>query len=346
MQTLRIILIIAIILLLILLFKSFKAMPFAYRNIAIISVIILLLALVDGSITISVVKERNGDVSALWTMASILWQFSRDLFVPVCLLCLFLCISNAALLLKEGFRFHNFLGMILSAIYLNVINVLWLPLNRLPGVVTPFLVFIRFLVCYAECTLLAICIMGFLVLRIKPDYDKDFVIILGCSISKKGKLRPLLKRRVDRAIRFVWEQEWKAEKTAYYVPSGGKGGDEPISEGSAMELYLLSHGAESFEVFPEKESKNTRENLLFSKKIVDEKKENPKVAVVTTNYHVLRSGMLAGKAGLDAQLVGSKTKWYFWPNAFAREMIAIFFMHYRVHAAVVALCALGAFVTL
>ena len=38
------------------------------------------------------------------------------------------------------------------------------------------------------------------------SFDKDFVIILGSKIKDNGELTPLLKGRVDRAIRFGKEQ--------------------------------------------------------------------------------------------------------------------------------------------
>ncbi len=338
----KIVLVAGIIILLIWLGKSFSDRPFKYRNVAMTSVLILLMALLVGSMHYANPEAESGSIPFVTQFVGFLWHFSRDLFVPLCFMSLFVAVSNVALLSKEGFRLNNFLGFMFMGVYLTVINVLWFPINEMPAIVTPVLVFLRLLLCYFECTILALCIIGYAVLLIKPSYDKDYVVILGCSISKKGKLRPLLKGRVNRAMRFVWEQEWNAEKTALYVPSGGQGSDEIMSEGSAMEMYLLSHGAEDFEVLPEKESKNTRENLVFSRKIIESKKDDAKVAVVTTNYHVLRSGMLAMKAGLNAQLIGSSTKWYFWPNAFFREMVAILFMHTRVHVIVAVLCAIAA----
>ena len=47
------------------------------------------------------------------------------------------------------------------------------------------------------------------------------------------------------------------------------------------------------------------------------------VAFVTTNYHVFRSGIWAGRAGLEAQGLGSRTKWWYWPNAFMRECLGL-----------------------
>ena len=334
----------AIVLLIAVFTRSFAADPFAYRNIILASIIIFLCALLLGSIHRIPEGSMRSDMSALLETAVFLWECSRDLFIPISCICLFVCISNVSLLIHEGFRMHNFLGFILTAVYLILVNALWAPLSTFPDVVTPLLILDRMVLCYFECTFLAICVMGYAVLKVKPVYDKDFIIILGCSISKKGKLRPLIKGRVNRAMRFTWEQEWNAGKSSRYIPSGGQGEDEPMSEGSAMELYLLSHGAEDYEVIAEKSSRNTMENLEFSKKIMDGIDKDAKAAVVTTNYHVLRSGMLAARAGLKAQLIGSGTKWYFWPNAFLREAVAIMLMFVKVHAVVVLLCVLIAFI--
>ena len=83
---------------------------------------------------------------------------------------------------------------------------------------------------------------------------------------------------------------------------------------------------------------NTYENMVFSKRMIDAFKADAKVCFVTTNYHVLRSGMLAKKAGLDAEGLASHTKWYFWPNGLARELIAILSMHPLQELAVTVIC--------
>ena len=258
-------------------------------------------------------------------------------------LLLFICICNTVLLMREGFRIKHIVIYILTAVYFVVSYFVYFGYGFLPQSILPLIAYYKLLMSYFEATVLAIWIMGYAVLKIKASYDKDYIIILGCSISKKGLLRPLLKRRVNRAIHFAWEQEIRNGKTAYYVPSGGKGDDEPLSEGSAMELYLLSHGAEETEVFPEKKSKNTKENIEFSKKIIEGLKSDAKIGIVTSDFHVLRSGMLAKKEGLDAQVIGSESKWYFWPTAFFRETVAIIFMHKNIHLIAVFICAVIAF---
>ena len=98
-----------------------------------------------------------------------------------------------------------------------------------------------------------------------------------------------------------------------------------------MELYLLSKGAERDEVFPEKQSVNTYENFRLSKEIIDGLKPDAKVAFATTNYHILRSGILARRAGVEAEGIAGDTKWYFWPNGFIREFFAILTLEKRAH---------------
>lgn len=245
-----------------------------------------------------------------------------QIYLPLtALAALFLTVSGVSLLRHEGMRPRNLVGTALGLSWMAG-NLLCLLLSRaaLPGRLR---LFAALLGAYVDLFLSGVLLMSFLAARHKPAYDKDFVIIPGCSISKKGGLLPLLKGRTNRAIRFAWDQEIATGKPVRYIPTGGQGPDEVMSEGSAMALYLLSHGAEQYEIFPEKASVSTYENMLFAKKIIDEVLPEARICFVTTNYHVLRSGMLAQKAGLDAEGLASGTKWYFWPNGLAREIIAV-----------------------
>jgi len=187
------------------------------------------------------------------------------------------------------------------------------------------------MLCYMELFFVATIIMGYLAAKQMPKFDKDYIIILGCSISKTGGLLPLLKDRTNRAVRFAWQQELASKKQLKYVPSGGQGPNEVMSEGSAMEMYLLTHGVEKSEIFAEKESRSTYENFLFSKRLIDELDQDANICFATTNYHMFRSGLIARQMGIDVEGVSSRAKWYFWPNGFAREFIALVVMKKRMH---------------
>ena len=263
-----------------------------------------------------------------------------------------LLLSNIALIRHEGFRPKNLLSVIVGGFYIGGTAAIYFAayllekslapssLPRLASVLNTYIpMFFVLMMCYFECILVGCAVMGYAATRKKPEYDKDFIIILGCSIDKKGGLLPLLKGRANRAVRFAWDQEIASGKRCRFVPSGGQGPDEVMSEGSAMELYLLSHGAESDEVFPEKQSENTYQNMLYSKKIIDSIDPDAKIAFATTNFHVFRSGMIARQAGVEAEGVAAKTKWYFWPNGFIREFFGILSIHRGAHIAAAVICA-------
>ena len=250
---------------------------------------------------------------------------------------LLLGVCAVSLLRHEGFRPRNLMGVALGLAWMAG-NLLCVLLLRLAGGYFPVRA-LSLLGCYFDFLLSGILLTAYLAAKHRPAYDKDFIVIPGCSISKQGGLLPLLKGRTNRAIRFAWDQEIATGKPARYIPTGGQGPDEIMSEGSAMEFYLLSHGAEAYEVLPEKKSTDTYENMLFAKEIIDGANTGDKVCFVTTNYHVLRSGMLARKAGLDAEGLASGTKWYFWPNGLARECVAILSLYPWQQAAAAVLCA-------
>ena len=164
-----------------------------------------------------------------------------------------------------------------------------------------------------------------------PEYDKDFIIILGAKIRDDGSLTPLLKARVDKAIEFGNKQYAFTNKKIIYVPSGGKGDDEVIAEAVAIKNYLIENGVKEKQIIIEDKSTTTRENMRFSKNKIDDVKKNAKIGFATTNYHVFRSGVIANNQGIECEGMGSKTKWYFYTNALIREFIANLVQEKRSH---------------
>lgn len=55
---------------------------------------------------------------------------------------------------------------------------------------------------------------------------------------------------------------------------------------------------------------------------------------VTNNFHVFRASIYAKKAKLDAEGIGSKTAFYYVPNAFTREFIGLLDMYKWAHITV------------
>lgn len=233
--------------------------------------------------------------------------------------------SNLVLMRHEGARPSNMLGIAVSLMMVGGAALgIWMSrsLLRFPMRNVILNVFAGLFV-YFECLLTATVIRALKAGRHEPAYDKDYVLVLGCRIRSDGTLYPLIRGRVDRAINFVNAQYMSTGKRAVLVPSGGKGSDEPLSEGEAMARYMREKGIPEAYILPETQAKTTRENLLFSRRLIEEKGSGAKAAFSSSSYHVYRSGILASEVGWDLDGMGSRTKWYFWPNAFLREFIGL-----------------------
>ena len=120
--------------------------------------------------------------------------------------------------------------------------------------------------------------------------------------------------------------------------SGGQGPGEEIPEAVAMAKYAEEKGIPKQDIIVEDKSKTTRENLIFSHRLM---KPDSRFAIVTNSYHVYRALVLAKRLGLQCIGYGAKTKWYFTLNAFVREFIAYLTITWRLQLGVVGCIGLG-----
>ena len=255
-------------------------------------------------------------------------------------------VSNVVLMLREGFRPTNALGIITSVFMLGGLGVIaalaYLTQNTDNTILSVVYSVLSSLYVFFEIILLSAVICGVSAYRYTPAYDKDYIIILGCRIKDDGSLYPLIRGRADKAIEFWKKQKAATGKEACFIPSGGQGSDEIMSEGEAVARYLKDCGIPEEDILPETRSTTTKENMQFSKEIIDARTQNAKVVFSTTSYHVFRSGAIAYENGIGIDGIGSRTKWYFWPNAFLREVAGIFVNQPKKQILLTALIALAA----
>lgn len=164
----------------------------------------------------------------------------------------------------------------------------------------------------------------------------DYIIVHGCGLKDGEKVTPLLKGRVDKAVR-VYK---RGKGHAKIVVSGGKGGDEKISEAAAMCNYLLETGFPKEDIILEEQSATTYENLKNVRDMLDQNGVRHRYIFVTNNYHLFRTSLFARKLKMRAVGVGCRTAFYYWPSAFIREYIAIMAQHKWVFVAILLLWAM------
>ena len=260
----------------------------------------------------------------------------------VAVFCLALIVSNLVLLKREGFALSNLFASAVAVFILCAaafgIWMFYSPINfSLRNIVCNVY---AALFCYFECMMFAVVICTLSVSRNIPDLKTEYLLILGCKIRSDGTLYPLIRSRVDRALEFAQMQEKAGLPRCIFVPTGGKGSDECISEGEAMARYLRQHKVSDDRILIEKQSVNTWENMCMSRALIERQHRGDiRCAFVTSSFHVFRSGMLASQAGWAIDGMGSKTVWYFWPNAFIRELLGLIGSRIGLHLSVMAVIA-------
>ena len=160
----------------------------------------------------------------------------------------------------------------------------------------------------------------------------DYFIILGAALDG-DQVTPILASRIQKGIELLKEQD-----AGKLILSGGQGEDEWVPEGEAMFEYALKQGIDHKILFRETESRNTRQNIQFSKEIIDvdwSSDKEPVIAIVTNNYHVLRALRQAENIGIPTIGYGSNAKFFYSLNGFFREFIAYLDMTFKIHATVI-----------
>ncbi len=243
-------------------------------------------------------------------------------------------IYNARILWrKEGFKPKNLLTLGLGLlIFLFLGLMITSPLWSTDGKIALPIAVVSTITAYLGFVFLCYLVSSVLYNLVRPRVPRDYIVVLGAGL-KGDKVTPLLAGRLNRGIAFYKKQEALPYVPPKFVVSGGKGSDEMISEAAAMRNYLLEQGIPDEWIIMEDQSVNTLQNMKFSKTIMDEEsgENNYTCVFATNNFHLFRAGVYARKAGLNADGIGSKTAFYYLPNAFIREYIAILTMYRRWH---------------
>ncbi len=125
--------------------------------------------------------------------------------------------------------------------------------------------------------------------------DPQVMIILGCRVMPGGEPSILLQDRLDTALDYLDDHP-----DITVVVSGGQGSNEPTSEAACMADYLEEHGVDSDQILLEDQSSNTKENLIYSRELLEEHGIvvlRDEVLVVSNGFHLTRAQMLAERYG-------------------------------------------------
>ena len=269
----------------------------------------------------------------MWLLITIAGLFGDDMgmallviflicFVALLLVPGILILNGIIIISKERFSLANALSLLLGigiglgeiAVFYSVISASWESRFAKPTAMFGGSAI------YFSFVILAFVLYSIFVLIIPRRKNFDYIIIHGCGIREDGSLSVILQQRVDKAIQ-VYR---KCKKKPIFIPSGGKGEDEIISEAMAMKNYLVTKGIDENHILLEDQSKTTMENLMCSKELVQYDIHHPRIALVSSNYHIYRCVTFAKQIGMNCVGIGSKVALYYWPSALLRECVAVY----------------------
>ncbi|MBQ8850898.1 MAG: YdcF family protein, partial [Oscillibacter sp.] len=148
----------------------------------------------------------------------------------------------------------------------------------------------------------------------------DAVIVLGAGVNGQTP-SAALRSRIDAAAAYI-----QVHPGIPVVLSGGQGSGEDISEAECMYHALREDFAGTVFLLEER-STSTAENFAYSKEMLAEyglDTENTTIAVVTNDFHIYRSRLIAEREGLATLGVPAELPWWWLTaNYYLREAFAL-----------------------
>lgn len=147
----------------------------------------------------------------------------------------------------------------------------------------------------------------------------DYLLVLGYTLHG-DKPCEMLNSRIVAAANFL-----KSHTNVKVIACGGiVQKDQLISEAEAIANGLVDLGIDKDRIILEDKSKTTVENFRNAKSIIDEREngKKTKIAILTNEYHLLRSSVIAKRAGLSFETIPAKTPKGKLVKSYIREFIA------------------------
>ncbi|MCX8585544.1 YdcF family protein [Gilliamella sp. B3023] len=125
----------------------------------------------------------------------------------------------------------------------------------------------------------------------KPLTNADTLVVLGSQVvGTPAEAPPTLQNRLDTAFNYL-----QSNPNTKVIVCGGQGSDESATEASVMADYLIKKGIDSSRVYLEDRSRRTAQQFVYANQILP----LGKTVVVTNDFHILRSIMLAKRSGIS-----------------------------------------------
>ena len=152
----------------------------------------------------------------------------------------------------------------------------------------------------------------------RPQVSDDATLIVLGGAIKRGRPCETLARRLDVATRL-----WRESPARMIVCTGGPTPDLRTTEADEMARYLREQGVAPSHVMLERKARNTRENILNSCELLEQRGITEQRCVVSSDYHLWRALRDARSVDADLTPVAAPTPMASIPQQWCREVITI-----------------------
>jgi uncharacterized SAM-binding protein YcdF (DUF218 family) len=135
----------------------------------------------------------------------------------------------------------------------------------------------------------------------EQEGEFDYAIVMGGMCWYNEKLeKPQFQRSSDRLFQTLWLLRQKKIKKIIFTGGSGSITYANHKEGVFLKKWLNQIGLEDSCLIVESQSKNTHENALFTKPILDKLNfNNKKILLVSSAFHLKRAMACFQKAGIN-----------------------------------------------
>lgn len=155
-----------------------------------------------------------------------------------------------------------------------------------------------------------------------PKEHCDYIVVLGAKVRYDAPSVALMER-IRGAYDYLSEHP-----EVIAVVSGGQGSDEPMTEAQCMYEQLVAMGIDEDRIWLEDQAASTWANLNYSLDLIEEKTGSrpTKLGIVSSEYHLLRAGMMALDCDIDpVRIPAHTTHTSQLVNHLMREIAAVWF---------------------
>jgi len=126
------------------------------------------------------------------------------------------------------------------------------------------------------------------------------IILGGMSVNDEKMDRVQFYRGVDRMIQAIDLYKRGYIKKIIFTGGSGRLSHPEMKEGELIKPYMIKMGVAPEDLWIENESKNTRENAVFTKTLIEKEKITGNFLIITSAFHMRRGMGCFKKVGIVA----------------------------------------------